>query len=300
MVGVYFYTWYDLRKWSEARSPFTPLIGRYDSADPHVIRWQLDLIEWCGFDYIIIEAIPDSDWSSSHAVRATQTVIEQCRPRRLQWSFLLDAAVHSRNDGTARFTQAAKMVDSVEQLFPIDGMVKGPDGKPLHFVFGLTPEHATRMAALHPAYDFRFAVCTPRDVCYDRVRNHRFWGPIMRELHGKGIDPFDYLVKHRYVSFWDCTDSPDCYDGFCSVIPGYDDMLLGRYPQSAPVVPRKSGKTFVKQFESAISHKAKHITVYGWNEYFEATTIEPTREYGMTYARLAKLMIERAHEQRAS
>ena len=61
-TGIYYFTWYNEQRWNEAPVKDTPLLGRYDSSDPSIISWQLDLIRCCGIDYVIFELIPESDW----------------------------------------------------------------------------------------------------------------------------------------------------------------------------------------------------------------------------------------------
>jgi len=61
-------------------------------------------------------------------------------------------------------------------------------------------------------------------------------------------------------------------------------------------VAHEEGTTFVQQFQRAFEKDANHVLVYGWNEYFETTNIEPTLEYGMLYAGLAHRLIEGARQ----
>ena len=39
--------------------------------------------------------------------------------------------------------------------------------------------------------------------------------------------------------------------------------------------------------------RCRYIIIYGWNEYFEATCIEPTLEYGDFYLNLTQKLIEK-------
>jgi hypothetical protein len=75
------------------------------------------------------------------------------------------------------------------------------------------------------------------------------------------------------------------------VIPGYDDLHLGRAAQFMPVVPRDDGQTLANQFAEAHRTGAEEVLVYSWNEYYEATTIEPTLEYGNYYLDLTRHLI---------
>jgi hypothetical protein len=81
------------------------------------------------------------------------------------------------------------------------------------------------------------------------------------------------------------------FNGCVSIIPGYDDLLLNRGPDGAPVVPRRDGDTLVDHFAFAQQAGATLYLVYGWNEYFEDTVIEPTLEDDGAYARLTAHLI---------
>ena len=50
---------------------------------------------------------------------------------------------------------------------------------------------------------------------------------------------YDDLKPNRFIAFWQCTDELLAYDGICSIEPGYDDLLLSRNPQLAPIVERR-------------------------------------------------------------
>jgi len=140
-------------------------------------------------------------------------------------------------------------------------------------------------------YDIRFPITLPHwgeadgefDLpCYDAYANFARAG-------GRSI--FEALVPLGYMAFWEIEVSPRSFDGFCAVLPGYDDSLLKRNPQLAARVDPQSGDTFVRQFERALSNAPQHVIVYGWNEYFETSEIEPTKENGTLYLELAREMI---------
>jgi hypothetical protein len=64
----------------------------------------------------------------------------------------------------------------------------------------------------------------------------------------------------------------------------------------APRVHRENGKTLFSQFSRAVESGAKDILIYGWNEYFEATNIEPTLEYGDFYVQFLQSLIRQVRE----
>ena len=120
----------------------------------------------------------------------------------------------------------------------------------------------------------------------------RYLEKARRRLGGGDMGPmpvFEILVAQGYVSFWG--ESVRNCAGFCSVIPGYDDSLLERVPQVAPTVSRCEGETLRQQCLAAAHHRPEHIVIYGWNEYFEGTCIEPSKQWRMEYVELLRSLM---------
>jgi hypothetical protein len=80
-------------------------------------------------------------------------------------------------------------------------------------------------------------------------------------------------------------------NGFASVCPGYDELLLKRDPQIADTLPRDDGTNLVRQFQAAAGSGARDILIYSWNEHFEAAGIEPTVQFGDFYLELTRSLI---------
>ena len=122
--------------------------------------------------------------------------------------------------------------------------------------------------------------------------------------HGYDVLPgtprYVSLAEVGYIQFWSDTKNLLQCKGFSAVIPGYDDLLLERSPQLAPVVYRDNGRTLIEQFQQALDSNAEEILIYGWNEYFEGTTIEPTLEYGEFYFELTARIIKKIKEGKRS
>jgi hypothetical protein len=300
-TGIYYFTWYNEQRWKEAPVKDTPLLGQYDSTDPSIVLWQLDLIRYCGIDYVIFQLIPEDDWGFATVERGIDTAIAYLRRNDMQWSFLLDA---KRGPSKGMVEQPSDMPE-IEKMYLYvlerrwtDGLVRGPSGKPLLFVFapvcadalsiegGLGTEVEFRMPIFHP--DWRWNEIEDVTEVIPAPHVEKAW----QRLGGGGMrrmSVFEILVAQGYVSFWG--ESVRNFDGFAAVIPGYDDSLLERAPQVAPKISRCDGGTLREQFVAAANSRAEHIIIYGWNEYFEGTCIEPTRQYGMGYVELLRSLI---------
>jgi hypothetical protein len=300
-TGIYYFTWYNEQRWKEAPFKDAPLLGQYDSSDPSIISWQLDLIRYCGIDYVIFQLIRDDDWGFATVERGIDAAIAYLRRNAMQWSFLLDAKRGPSN----RLVRQRSEIAEIERMYGYvlerrwsDGLVRGPSGRPLLFVFAPAYEDALGIEGeLGTEIEFRMPIFLPDRnwdelVDVSRITPRRYLERVRQCLGGGDIQRIprsELLVALGYVSFWG--ESVRNCAGFSSVIPGYDDSLLERVPQLAPTVSRREGETLRQQFLAAAHNRPEHIIIYGWNEYFEGTCIEPSRQYGMEYVELLRSLI---------
>ena len=295
--GIYHYPWYCQQKWAEAPRRQTPSIGQYHSTDPGVIKWQMELIADCGFDYVVFELVPLSDWSFPTVQQTVQTALQELKTLGLSWNFLLD--VIGVFPAKKEYLLIKQLIEHVQSMGWEEGLVTGPAGKPLLMAFSPGPYNARKIRDEYAdTYDFRFPTFMPHwgmlDSETDSWTDWR-WRPRLREAKAKGLTWFDALLPDGYIAFWENSISPACFDGFCAVMPGYDDRLLNRGLSSGPTVDARDGQTFQSQFQNALAAKPQHVLAYGWNEYFENTVLEPTKEHGDFYVDLCRRLIAEAH-----
>ncbi len=295
--GLYFYPWYHPQKWKEAPTPYHPLRGFYDSKDPEIVKWQINLIHWCGFDYVIFEFVPVNDWNFGHCVMAIEEAIRPLRDRNMQWAFMIDCGVIPFSDNRIRDIEA--MIRYIEDRRWTDALVRSGSGKPLWLLFSPLPDEAVYIQREFDAYEWRFPVWLPHWVEPD----DRFALPAFRDFVAEALENnltvFESLVRRNYIAFWESSYTPRNFNGFCSVTPGYLDTLLKRDPQLAPEVDRQDGLTLTRQFHGAVETQPEHILMYSWNEYFEGTSIEPTVEYNSTYVQIVQGLIGETRRQQA-
>ena len=219
----------------------------------------------------------------------------------MQWSFLLDTKRGPSNgvmEERSEIGEIERMCRYVRERRWTDGLVRGPSGKPLLFVFGPVYEDALLIEdELGRDLECRMPIFLP-DGHWDglvdvrKIIPRRYVEQVRQRLGGGGLREmplFEVLVALGYVSFWG--ESVRNCAGLASVIPGYDDSLLERVPQLAPRVSRCEDGTLRRQFMEAAHHRPEHIIIYGWNEYFEGTCIESSRASGMEYVELLRSLI---------
>ena len=76
-----------------------------------------------------------------------------------------------------------------------------------------------------------------------------------------------------------------------SITPEFDNRYSWGDPNSIPL-PR-SPELFEKRLKIALKYvKTSKIVMIGtWNDFFESTTLEPSREYGFIYIELIKKIV---------
>lgn len=65
-----------------------------------------------------------------------------------------------------------------------------------------------------------------------------------------------------------------------TLLSGYDDRRLDDRLGDRPTTPRRHGRTFQMMWDAALAAGADWILIVSWNEWFEATEIEPSIENG--------------------
>jgi hypothetical protein len=290
--GVYFYPWYNEQRWREAPRKHTPLMGEYDSKDSKVIRWQMDLIKACGLDYVVFEIVPSTDWCFSTIVDTIERSIHHLESRGLEWSFLVDTSILPDRENELYHLES--LVAYIESRGWASGLTEAPGGKKLLFCYAPLPDAAREIVKRFENYEFRFPIWLPHWDMPDSEFVLPVHKPYAEEAKNRGLSIYDSLVPMGYIGFWEDSNGKTVYDGFSPVSPGYDDTLLGRDPQLAPRLPHEGGHTFVLQMRRALENNPENILVYSWNEYFETTNIEPTREYGTLYVDLVRDLIDKA------
>jgi hypothetical protein len=284
--GLYYYPWYKAARWRQHEKRQTPRIGEYNSADPILIRYHVNQIIELGADYVIVEILPQNDWDFAENFSAACSFVKELQASNIAHTFLIDTATgKGHKDSCAGF---GNLLNELREADVMPTVVKG--GRPLLFCFSTTvPE----TLALHETYGRDFSLFLPiflRDWNIPDLVNNAL---VIERGASIAADVlrWEMLPLAGFFQFW--ADTPDIcnFNGFVPVIPGYDDRLLRRDPQLAPLVPRDEGNTLVAQFHRAVSLGAEDILLYGWNEYFEATTIEPTLEEGDFYFHLTRELI---------
>lgn len=253
-VGVHYFTWYrrtEGRRWGNGATDVhegapMPSLGWYNSNDREVMDAHITQMLAAGIDFAIVNIIADSppSWAFAHRF------FDRLPGKALRAAVMIDGL------NTAPAATKASWVDKAKTEFASHTNYFRLREEPLILLFSASLDFETPGAQLRNVYWTR---------TYDAGRNT--FNP------AGALHPTDW-------PFWAPTPQP-LINGIVPVMPGYDDTRLGR---PTPMQhPRENGRTYHEQWQRALSLKPELVLIYGWNEYFEQTAIEPTDAWGDSY-----------------
>jgi len=265
LVGIHYFLWYQPRPggWGNnlnsiaADSP-KPAAGWYDSSDTGVMAEHIAQMEAAGFDFVIVHVVTTAPRTWTNA----RTFFDRLSGHRLRAVILLDGLYADEPASKAMWVQ------KVKSEFTGDSHYLRVHGQPL-------------VALYSSPLDFDVPGVTLRNIYWtdNYAPGRNSFNPSL------GLEPRDW-------PFWAPTPQP-LVNGVVPVIPGYTDAALGR-PRTM-VHDRAGGQTYREQWQEALARRPEFIVVYGWNEYFERTAIEPTDAWGNQYLQLSACFIGHAH-----
>lgn len=285
--GIYYYPWYNAKRWAQHPRKKTPLLGEYDSLDDTTIDNHLDLLLKLGIDYLIFEMLPFNDWAFEENFLATCKFVQKLKETPIKFTYLIDTAVGLGHQDSCSYLDSVLLKLEKENIFP----TKSKNDKPFLLFFS-TP--LTEALTIQDKYNSHFTVNFPIFLpdwasCDDNcVRLLRERGSSI----SLGSPRCESLAAAGYTQFWAPPASALSLNNIFPIIPGYDDTLLQRDPQIAPIVNRDNGATLRAFFELLKKFEGvEEVIIYSWNEFFEDTAIEPTLDEGFLYYNLVKDLI---------
>lgn len=78
-------------------------------------------------------------------------------------------------------------------------------------------------------------------------------------------------------------------DAMIPIMPGFEDDAWRPGDDPAPTSPRNNGQAWRDQLDAALAAKPRFIFIQGWNEWHEASQIEPSTHYSDPYLYLSIL-----------
>ena len=253
-------------------SHFYPLIGPYDSGDPHVLEYHLLLMKLAGIDGVIVDWYglqKFNDYAILHA--NTQMLVEQVS--RLGMKLVIcyeDQTIPRLVDGgriaaNQRVRHAAAEINWLaDHWFSLDSYVQ-LDGRPVLLSFGhsgLSDREWT---------DCLTGLKSPVSYFSEHSRRNGAAGAFDWPVPSKGVEATGrFLRSAKQWTHAIPVAVPRFVDVYkvAGVSAGYDR------------IEDSSGATFRQTLQRALAAKTAVVQIATWNDWGEGTVIEPSREFG--------------------
>lgn len=262
-----------------------PLIGPYDSADPHVLEYQLLTMKLAGISGVIVDwyGLEDhNDYAMLH--KNTLNLVEQIERLGMKFAICYEDQTIPVLVKAGKVKEENRVLHAVNEIqwmtenwFQLAGYVK-LDQKPLLLSFGQTG-----------LVDAEWTSClgqlkTP--VSYLSLHHRRssaigaFDWPIPADAL-KAFERFQKESKDWPVSI------PVAFPRFVDI---YAEAKIG---PSYGRVDDDQGKSFRMMLESGLKSGAPIVQIATWNDWGEGTVIEPSHEYGYRDLETVQSLVKR-------
>lgn len=268
-------------------SHFHPLIGLYDSADPHVVECQLLQMKIAGVDGVIADwygIANAADYPPIH--EATKVLFDKAGEFDMSFAVCFEdrtVEVQVKQNKLAEDRIPDHLAETLgwlesnwfsqEHYFRIDG-------RPLFMLFGPIYVHEPK----------------PWDIALSSIDTRPMFFPLHHLWQKAGGDG-GFTWVHQQA--WEGEPTRDqilsTLDGIfrhpardpalvaeqviASVVPGFIDI----YDQSYLTLDHREGKTLDEHLEVVMNGPWPVVQLVTWNDYGEGTMFEPTHEFGYRF-----------------
>jgi hypothetical protein len=270
-VLAYYYIWYTPTSWNRAKSDY-PLLGRYDSGDPAVIRRHIEWAKAAGINGFLVS------WKSTLPLdQRLATLVRIADEEHFKLGIVYEGLDFERKPVPAE--QVSEDLQTFAQRYASDPAFQIFD-KPL-VVWAGTWEFSARQvqAVTHLARRKLRVLGSAKNVKdYDRIApyvdgNAYYWSSVnpgtFPNYQGK-LNAMSREVHHR-SGLW-----------VAPAAPGFDAKKLG----GTSTVDRKDGDTLRTEWSAAEQSSPDAIGLISWNEFSENSYVEPSRAYGDRYLKV--------------
>lgn len=281
-VLAFHYGWYGADEgWGRSADggrnhPNTPEGGLYDSADPAVIARQIEQARAAG----ITGFITSWDGEGNRRDRVLQALVAAAPP-----GFSITAYVES-SGGSPEVL--ADRLNALHQRYAGALRWLRLNGRPCLFVFDrvweeLGPTGWTSARMLHDQTRAGgFAVVGPANTEAEISARRGLFDALhiySIQFQTDGWRLAFSLLARRWIGRWVHAQRGLAMTT-ATILPGYDDRRLDDRTGDRPTTPRRSGRTLRMMWDAAVAARPDWVLIVSWNEWLEATEIEPSSENG--------------------
>ena len=256
----------------EIASKFYPLIGPYDSGDPHVLEYHLLQMKLAGIDGVIVDWYGLEDFRDYPILhRNTQRLIDQAARLGMKFAICYEDRTIPALEKAGRLQTNRRVDHAVREIQWLrDHWFSLPDyvrcgGQPVLLSFGqtgLSGEEWTRCLQQAKTKAAYFSQHFRRDAA---------------------VGAFDWPVPSDAVAalkrFQEHAES--WKQSIPVAFPRFIDIYAeANVHESWGRIEDDQGATFKKTFTNAFSLKPPMIQIATWNDWGEGTVIEPSKEFG--------------------
>jgi hypothetical protein len=263
-VLAYYYIWFNTTSWDRAKIDY-PLLGRYSSADPVIMRQHIEMAKSVGIDGFLVS------WKNTPELNARlETLTRVARKENFHLGIVyqgLDFARQPLPNAQVRLDLQLFADDYADD--PVYKIFRQPvviwTGSYLQ-----SPSDIARVVA--PVADKLLVLGSAKTVEEYRASadildgNAYYWSsvdPTMQGYQQKLIDMGEAV--HRAGDLW-----------IAPLSPGFDARLVGGTRE----IPRDGGQTLRTEYNAAIVSEPDALGVISWNEFSENSHIEPSERFG--------------------
>jgi len=268
-VFAYYYAWFNTTSWERAKTDY-PLLGRYSSDDPAVVRQHIEWAKSAGIDGFIVS------WKDTETNnRRLRLLMVIARELDFKLAMIYQGLDFERKPQPVQRV-AADFVTFRDEFAP-DPVFHRVDGKPLTIWSGTWAFSYEEIATVTDAVrDELLVLATEKNVDgYRRIADlvdgdAYYWSSVNPETNTY------YDEKLRDMSEAIHADGKLWIAPFA---PGFDARLVGGTRE----VLRKDGETLRREYAAAVNSSPDLLGLISWNEFSENTHVEPSEKYGTRY-----------------
>ena len=278
LVLTFYYPWY--KTWHRGGKQITrhtPKLGFYNSADTSVIISHIELAKNAGIDGFIISWFGIGSFTDSVA----QIMIPHLEKNKLKFTIYLESC-----DSLKQFIDIKKYL---WKYFFNSGAYLHSSGKPVLFIYERVPKKIRN--ELIPKIANDIFIISHGNTFSEINQNEgiHLYLPILSTSELDSINQLASIIAHYHNKIFVATVYPG-FDNRPSRFPGVE----GRF------IDREGGNFYRGAWEAAMASNPDWVAIISFNEWGEATEIEPSLELGDQYLKSTKDYIAKFKKNRSS
>ncbi|MEU6537535.1 hypothetical protein [Streptomyces sp. NPDC047000] len=267
---AYYYPWYDPASWRRGKTDL-PLLGRYSSGDPGVVRRHIRWARSAGIDGFMVS------WKDTPRLDARlELLMRTARSEHFKLAMIYQGLDFHRRP--LPVDRVAADFRTFRDRYASDSVILRLGGRPLTLFSGtwkythaqvgrvtgpVRPALRVLATEKNPEGCRRLADVTDGDAYY--------WSSVDPYTAGPA-GPAKLRAMARTVH-------ADGHYWIAPFAPGFDARPVG----GTSTVPRRDGRTLRAEYAAAVRSSPDVLGLISWNEFSENSQVEPSRSFGTRY-----------------